>query len=333
MAEEDPFRTSGDDPLEELALFWSQIQGTLQRLFPDRAGMPNRQAQLVKLLESHMTWGSVGLALGAIQSPWARILIPLAWVVMLASIWRVNFFAGPDKKVEGVGNLLLGVVVSFAFLGLWYVIPKAPTTEEIATEIAKRMPASNTQSRSEVPKEPTTIQSASASEIADAVVKLLPREKASAPSPLPSSSGDDRITAMTGLTQALRTFPKRWKEVLHNLSMFREERILYHQPPFSKEESKGAMAIWDDDLVPRENQEQRDALFALTSDANRARKELLAKIPVAAQIPDDTSKWISVGIANPFQYCLAPEQCSSDLAAFADYLDNLAQRAKVAAHD
>src|SRR6266436_3183388 len=107
MPEEHPLRNPGDDPLEELVIFWSQIQNALQRLFPDRVRLPNRQTQLLKFLESHMTWGSVGLALGAISSPWAGILIPLSCVVMVASIWRVNFFRGPDKKMEVVGNLVL----------------------------------------------------------------------------------------------------------------------------------------------------------------------------------------------------------------------------------
>jgi hypothetical protein len=140
--QEETRRREGDDPIEELLLFWSQIQTTLRRFSSGRGDMPGRQAQLVKFLDSNMTWGSVGLILGAIDSPWAKILLPTAWLVMLASIWRVNFFQGPDKKVEVGGNFILAIFLTFAFLGLWRIVPKPkepPTLKEIADEVSKKI--------------------------------------------------------------------------------------------------------------------------------------------------------------------------------------------------
>jgi hypothetical protein len=106
-------KSNAEDPLEELVLFWTKINKALLRITPDRSKLPERQAKLVKLAESHMTWGSVGLLAGSVESPWAKFWMPTACIVMILSVWRVNFLAGPNKKAEVAGNGLIAIILNF----------------------------------------------------------------------------------------------------------------------------------------------------------------------------------------------------------------------------
>jgi len=73
-AMDEPESRYSDDPLDELVLFWSQIQGGLQSVFSRARQISGRQEQVRAFVESAMTWGSVGLLVGAVNSPIGKLL-------------------------------------------------------------------------------------------------------------------------------------------------------------------------------------------------------------------------------------------------------------------
>lgn len=115
----------GDDPIAELVLFWNKIQTIMHSIAPPREAT-DKQARLRIFAESGMTWGSICLLVGSVQSPVAKYFIPIAGAVMVLSVWKVNFFEGPNKRWELAGNCMIAIVLTLAFIGIWKVIPKPP---------------------------------------------------------------------------------------------------------------------------------------------------------------------------------------------------------------
>ncbi len=197
-----------DDPLEELLLFWNHIQAALQRVFPDRNVGTAQPPKLYKFLESHISWGSVGLILGSVESPWAKIWLPIAYIFMVISIWRVNFFSGFQKKVEVAGNFIAVIVLMFAFLGIWHVVPKHATKEEIADEVVRRLQPTV------VGMKPTQQPVSDASETAELVVKRLNEQGRTGAqqvsiAPIPPISNNELRHEVLAYTEKLRDMNDR----------------------------------------------------------------------------------------------------------------------------
>jgi hypothetical protein len=155
----------------------------------------------------------------------------------------------------------------------------------------------------------------------------------STPQTPPAPSGDERIGKTLGITDKLRHVTENWEDVMRNLDHMKEDTIYYHQPPWGPEQYKVAEEMWKRFVVSRYNEDERKKLFALVDEANKDRNDLLTHIPTTSRTTADT-KWKFLDGPNPFgSSCFDPQQCAPQLTELADYLGNLAKRAKAASQD
>jgi hypothetical protein len=160
--------------------------------------------------------------------------------------------------------------------------------------------------------------------------KLRPNNNPQTP---PAPSGNERIGKTMGITDKLRRVTANWEDQLNNLDHMKEEAIYHHQPPWGAEQYKVAEEMWKRFVVSRYNEDERKKLFAVVDEANKERNDLLTHIPATSRTAEDT-KWKFLDTPNPYgSSCFDPQQCASEMAQLADYLDGLARRAKAASGD
>jgi hypothetical protein len=94
---------------------------------------------LLPLIESPITWGGIGLLIGAIAAvapvPALRYLFGLTWVIFVCALIRHNLFTRFPPILQVVGNGVLSVMIAGGLIGLFRVLPK-PKEFPTATEIA-----------------------------------------------------------------------------------------------------------------------------------------------------------------------------------------------------
>jgi hypothetical protein len=142
--------------------------------------LPKFQEKLSKFFESAITWGAVGVLVGAIGP-----FIPPLWgfavtfVFLIFALLKTNVFEGRSWTTHIFGNLLLSLILGGVLFGVWHILPKPkepPTADEIAEAVYKRQhgstPAENPAPQS---TKPTFFRTpATASEIADEFAKRFP---------------------------------------------------------------------------------------------------------------------------------------------------------------
>jgi hypothetical protein len=148
----------------------------------------------------------------------------------------------------------------------------------------------------------------------------------------PPPSGNERVGKTLEITGKLRQMTENWEGVLSNLDHMKEEAIYYHQPPWGPDQYKVAEEMWARFVRPFASGEQRQKMLGLVADANKDRNDLLTHIPATSRTAEDT-KWKFMDTPNPFGTCFDPKQCASQITELADYLDNLAKRAKEVSGD
>ncbi len=92
-------------------------------------------------IESPITWGAVGVLVGALAVAFSmKVIFYTAGVIFFVAIVRVGFFEGAWFK-KCLGNLFLMGVMGVVLYALWKVTPKIKepaTAEEIAAAVIKR---------------------------------------------------------------------------------------------------------------------------------------------------------------------------------------------------
>jgi hypothetical protein len=93
-------------------------------------------------IESPITWGAVGVLVGALAVAFSmRVIFCTAGVIFCVAIVRTGFFEGRGWLKKYLGNLFLMGVMGIALYGLWRVTPKIKepaTAEEIAVAVIKK---------------------------------------------------------------------------------------------------------------------------------------------------------------------------------------------------
>jgi hypothetical protein len=93
--------------------------------------------------ESPLTWGAVGMLLGAVAAVVSlKVLFICAGVILVLGMIRVDFFEGRTWAARIIGSALLGFFICLALILVWLIVPKPKqpaSAEEIASEVRKKL--------------------------------------------------------------------------------------------------------------------------------------------------------------------------------------------------
>ena len=128
--------------------------------------------KLSKFAESAITWGAVGVLVGAIGPfipPLWGFFVTFAFLVL--ALLKTNFFEGSSWARHIIGNILLSLMLGAGLFGVWRILPKPkepPTLKEITDTFDEKM--RNQRDQLTLPQ-PTSAKSATAEEIADLMIR------------------------------------------------------------------------------------------------------------------------------------------------------------------
>jgi hypothetical protein len=139
--------------------------------------------RLKVFIDSPFTWGAIGMLVGAVVAVVPlNYFFALAWFFIWVAMVRAKFFEGASPWQVIGGNTGLAIVLAFVVYFGYKHCPKPPTLDETATAIARRMPPQKVEisqnqppPQLQVTKSPVYLKSASAADIAEAVLEKLPQ--------------------------------------------------------------------------------------------------------------------------------------------------------------
>src|SRR5882762_7689437 len=105
--------------------------------------MPIRR-KLWKFAESPITWGAIGVLVGAIGPfipPKWGFIVTFAFLVM--ALLKTNFFEGGSLLKHILGNLVLIGIMAALLVEVWHLLPKPQeplTSKELVEAFCKRSP-------------------------------------------------------------------------------------------------------------------------------------------------------------------------------------------------
>jgi hypothetical protein len=108
---------------------------------------PDDQRGVVALIQSPITWGAIGVLVGAIAAvapvPALRYLFVLTWLIFVGALIRHNVFNGRSRMIQIVGNALLAGIIGICLVWILRVLPlprEASSPAEVVDELCKRSP-------------------------------------------------------------------------------------------------------------------------------------------------------------------------------------------------
>jgi hypothetical protein len=76
---------------------------------------PDDERGVVALIQSPITWGAIGVLVGAITAvapvPALRYLFVWTWLIFVGALVRHNVFNGRSRMIQIVGNALLAGII------------------------------------------------------------------------------------------------------------------------------------------------------------------------------------------------------------------------------